>query len=208
MGKIFSTVTDAVGLTNTKAEKAAASASAAASANANALAADQLEFAKDQYEDWKAIYGSVQDNLGQYYNSLGADKVATLGLQSQQQEYQAAVRQIKSSAAARGLDGSTYEQATIDNATLQNATIRAGIRATAEDTAAQAKLGFLGVGLGQGASYLGNVTSAFNTGVNAFANQSSNLLNRSNQLNATNSKMLQTVYNDASSAVGAMVGGA
>ena len=202
MGKIFSTITDAVGLTNTSAERKAANAAAAASDNANALAADNLEFQKEQYNDWKAIYGSVQDNLGEYYKTIGADKIAAMGLEAQQREYQNTVTQIKQENAQKGLDKTPFEQAQLNNLNMQNATARASIRANAQDQANQQKLNFLGIGLGQGSAMLGNVNSASSTGVNAFTNQSNTLMGRSNQLNNTNSAMLRALVNEAGSAAG------
>lgn len=205
MGKIFSTVTDAIGLTDTKAERNAAQSAARAADNANALAADNIEFQKEQYNDWKAIYGDIQTNLGEYYKTLGPEKVAALGLTAQQQEYQVAIAEIKRTNAQRGLSDSVYEKSALDTMTMQNATARATIRASAENTANQEKTKFLGLGLGQGESMLGNIGNATNTGVNAFSNQSNTLMGRSNQLNATNSKTLNNVFDQATSAAGYFV---
>lgn len=206
MGKVLNSVTDMIGLTDYAGEKKAANASAAASAAGTAVAKENLDFQKDQYEDWKSIYGSLQQNLGDYYNSLGADKVAAMGLQAQQQEYQAAVKSIKTNAAARGLDGTTYAQSVEDAATLANASARAGIRATAADVAAQQKLGFLGVGLGQGSNMLANIGNASNTVTGSYMNTAGLQMGRANQLNNTNSQMTRMLTDSALSFAGTKVG--
>lgn len=181
MGGIIGKVTDAVGLTNHKAEEAAAKAAGFANAQAYALTKEQialqkeeLQFQKDQYTDWKNIYGDVQKNLGDYYKALDGTKITALGLEAQQKEYQSAVQLMEREAAQRGISGSGIEYAAKSAATFQNAEARARIRADANKKAAEEKLGFLGVGLGQGTNMLGtiaaqssNVNQAYTTGVNS-----------------------------------------
>lgn len=219
MGSIVSGITDAIGLTDTAGEKRAAEAAAAAQAQTAAMSKEQIElmkeqlqFQKDQYSDWKAVYGDIQENLGEYYNNLTGDKIATMGLQNQQKEYQAAVKAIEKDAAQRGIANSGVEYATKSAATFQNAAIKADIRSTADQKAAEQKLGFLGVGLGQGTQMLGeinnaasNVNTAFNTGIGATTQFATNQLSRSTTLNTNNTNAIGEVVG---SAIGWASGGA
>lgn len=200
MGKIVSKVTDAVGLTNTKAETRAANLAADNAAYSRQLSEEQiklmreqLEFQKSQYDDWKDIYGDIQENLGEYYNSLNPDDFATLGLENQQREYQAAVTQINKEAAKRGISDSGLDFAATTAATFQNAEAKARIRTNAEKEVAEQKLGFLGVGLGQGTQMLGqinnaasNANNAYGIGVNAATQFGNAYLNRSTKYGIAN----------------------
>lgn len=200
MGGIVGKITDAVGLTNHKAEEAAAKAAGFANAQAYALTKEQialqkeeLEFQKDQYEDWKNIYGDIQKNLGDYYKTLDGTKITALGLEAQQKEYQSAVQLMEREAAQRGISGSGIEFASKSNATFQNAEARARIRANANKAAADEKLGFLGVGLGQGTNMLGtiaaqasNVNNAYTTGVNSRTNMAGNYVGAQAQYGKSN----------------------
>lgn len=200
MGGIVGGITDAIGLTDHKGEKKAAQAAASNAAAANAmskeqidLAKEQLNFQKEQYTDWKAIYGDLQDNLGQYYNNLDPDKIVAMGLQNQQREFQQVDAALKRDFAQRGLQNSGAEVTQSAISQVQNATARAAIRTLAPQQVAEQKLGFLGVGLGQGTQMLGlinnsaaNVTNAFSNAVNARTSTSNNYLNRSTQLGVQN----------------------
>jgi hypothetical protein len=174
-------VTDFVGLTDYKgAEQQQAAASAAiASGSKDALQIsreniafqrEQMEYQKDQYSDWKAVYGDLQENLGDYYNNLSGDKLASKQLSAQAREFTQASKELQQSLAQRGISGSGVEAAAMTTMSMQQANQRAQIRSSADEQAVQQKLGFLGVGLGQGAQMLGtqvaqagNVGSAFNT---------------------------------------------
>ena len=185
MGKVLGKVTDAVGLTDYAGQEEAAKQAGFANAQQYALTKESielqketLEFQKEQYEDWQAIYGPVQENLGDYYNELDGDKLTALGLENQQREFQSAVKLIEQDAAQRGFTNSGAEFAAKSNATFQNAEARATIRSTSEERANEQKLAFLGVGLGQGQSMLGNinnassnVNSAYATGINGYVSR-------------------------------------
>lgn len=152
------------------------SAGAAASANleeANALnkeqitaAKDNLQFAKTAYADWTAVYGDIEKNLGDYYKNLSADKLTALGLQNQQLEFQKAKAAIQKDMAQRGIANSGIEVAQTTNAAFQNAEARARIRTEAPEKVAEAKQGFLSLGLAKQPALLANVGNAATT-VNA-----------------------------------------
>ena len=200
MGDVIGGITDAVGLTNRKGEKKAAQAAADANKAAVAMSKEQidfskeqLEFQKEQYADWEAVYGSLQQNLGDYYNSLDADELVTLGLENQQKECQAVETSIRRDAAQRGLKNSGLEYYEVNKAKVGNAIARASIRTSGDKMVAEEKLKFLGVGLGQGTALLGNVgssantvTSAYNSGINSRNNFGNSYINQSTQLGVQN----------------------
>lgn len=168
MGKIIGKVTDAVGLTDYEGQEKAAKAAGASSAAALALTKEQIAFQKEQYADWKAVYGDIQTNLGEYYKKLTPEKITALGLQNQQKEFQAAMEQVDADFARRGIAAdSGVVRAVKAKATFQNAEARAAIRTGAEQAVADAKLGFLGVGLGQGTQMLGIIGNAYGQGINS-----------------------------------------
>lgn len=122
-----------------------ASKKAAKSANASDKAA--LEFNKQQYEDWKSVYGPIQDNLSSYYSSLTPDYYETLGLEAFELERNSAMDQIETSLAQRGISDSGIATQIRAGADLGAATTRAQIRRQAPQQAATDKMNFLAVGM-------------------------------------------------------------
>lgn len=211
MGGIVGGITDAIGLTNHKGEEKAAKSAAAAQAAGTAMSKEQialmkqqLEFQKDQYEDWKNIYGDLQENLGDYYKDMNAEDITAMGLTNQQREYQAAVKMIETEAAQRGISGSGMEFAAKSAATFSNATVRAKIRTDAPEVVASRKMGFLGLGLGQGTQMLGainqaggNANSAFATGVNFHGNMAGNYISQQTNLSNANTDAMGQIVGSA-----------
>lgn len=182
MGGLVGGITDAIGLTDNKGAKTAQKLAQQNSDFAAAIAAESIEFQKEQYADWKAIYGDVQENLGEYYKSLSSERLTSLGLQNQQKEYQAALKQIKATAAQRGITGSDMEFAATTSATLDNARARATIRTNAPAQVASEKAGFLSLGLNQGTQMLQTINSAYGTSVNQRSSAFQGYLGQSSQL--------------------------
>lgn len=172
MGNIVSKITDSVGLTDYKGAERDRKYASQQAGLANDRADEEVRFQREQYGDWKRVYGSLQDNLGDYYNNLSADDLATTGLQAQQTEYQQFRQEFDKQAAQRGVADSKF----IESQQLQmgagNAMERARIRAQAPEQVAQQQLGFLGVGLGQGGQMLGINAQASATAVGAATNAS------------------------------------
>lgn len=124
---------------------------AASEANKTARdsAAAELDFAKQQYNDWLDVFGPVQDNLAEYYNNLTPDYIAATGLQNVETERAAALERVNQSLAQRGLLGSGLEAAAITDIELETAQQKAQVRSDAPNLAAQQRLGFLSLGYGQ-----------------------------------------------------------
>lgn len=152
------------------AKKASSSANAATAAS-SAATAEQLAFAKEQYNDWKNVFGDVQDNLAAYYKNLTPDAIEASGIQNINQQYSQANKQITQSLAQRGISSSGLEgQAMVDLAQKQ-AQDTANIRVQAPIMAAQEKMKFLALGLNQGTAAAASVGSAYNTQASLAANQ-------------------------------------
>lgn len=125
----------------------AANTQAQQAAEADAAA---LEFSKQQYADWKAVFGDVAKNLSSYYERLGNSDYATVrGLEAFEMEKDRALTRVRETLDQRGLGTSgAAVQVEQDFAEL-TATERARIRADAPREAAREQLSFLTLGMGQ-----------------------------------------------------------
>lgn len=167
MGGFVRTVTDTIGLTDyAGAEKSQRAAADAARAGV-ALSAEQIEFMKEQYNDWKAIFGDLQETLGDYFKSLEPDDVIAPKIQSINKELAKAKENIEVTLAQKGLDKSSISEKALTSLEVAGAQQRAIARATAEDEVRAKQMGFLGLGLGQGTQMLGQINMAGQTAVNA-----------------------------------------
>lgn len=122
--------------------------SKAARASADAQNA-QLSFDMERYDDWKNIFGGVQENLSSYYNSINPDLYAAAGLEAFEEERSNQMAQLDRSLAQRGLAESGIA-ATVKTAdAINSAEARAGIRRDAQTKAREEQTRFLQIGMGQ-----------------------------------------------------------
>lgn len=133
-----------------KASKSANNATAAASQ----ASAEQIAFAREQYEDWKATFGDIQDNLSAYYKNLTPETIQAQGAQALKQEYAATSQQLTQSLAQRGISGSGLEAQVMTDLATKQAQDQATLQVQAPMMAAQEKMKFLSLGLGQGQGQL------------------------------------------------------
>lgn len=154
MGQIVGGVLDGLGLTNTSQQNKAAR-------SANALNKENLDFQKQQYSKWNNIYGDVEKNLSDYFKNLSPDKIATFGLQKQQEAFQKSQEQITQNMAQRGLGGSKFEGYLETLNSMNNENRRAHIRATAPEAAARQKMQFLSMGIPQKNQLINNIGNAY-----------------------------------------------
>lgn len=174
-----------------KASKSANKASnkAAASADAQtALGYEQLDFNKQQYDDWNAIFGDTQKTLASYYNTLSPEFFASTGLQNIEQEYTRSRTQLDATLAKRGISNSGV--AADDFSTLEAARMmgRADVRNKAETQVRAEQVNFLAVGKGQQSQLQANMNSAYGNIANSYGNQANtqyglatNFTNQANQ---------------------------
>ena len=152
---------------------AAAVAGAAISSNASSKASkaaarsagDQLEFEKAQYEDWQNIFGPIQDNLSNYYQSLTPDYYEAAGLEAFQKERDSQMAQLQESLAQRGLSTSGVSAAIERTNAIDTAQTRASIRREAPAKAAEEQSRFLQIGMGS------NPANSYSTALGQVAQQ-------------------------------------
>lgn len=137
------------------------------------VAKGEQEFQKEQYEDWKSVYGSLQENLSKYYAELDVSDVIAQGLETEQKEFQTATSKLNRTLAQRGLVGSGIDVASHTALASTQAQSRARIRSTAEREVIDRKQGFLGIGLGQGAQLLSVAAQGANTVQSAYSGATS-----------------------------------
>lgn len=95
-----------------------------------------------QYDRWNSIYGTLQENLGEFYNNLTPQMLSATNLQMRQREYQTAVDTVRKNFAQRGVAGGA-QSAIEAGMAMDNARARAQIRADAPFQVAEAQTGFL-----------------------------------------------------------------
>src|SRR5690606_36525308 len=127
--------------------KKAADKSASAARDSAGIADDaamaQLDFAKEQYEDWKAVFGDIQDNLSTYYRNLTHDSYAAEGLQTFTRENREVIKSLRGNLEQRCLATSGAAAQLESDWSMFSAEQRALIRAEAPKKAAAEKLRFL-----------------------------------------------------------------
>jgi len=182
MGSIVGKVTDAVGITDNKGAKASRAEAERQARRSEKLTDAEIAFQREQYTEWKDIYGPLQEDLGTYYKNLTGDNLAAKHIESIQQESQAVQLQIDEELAQRGLAGSGLEAETLRRNIFQTGLAKANIRASAEELAAEKKKGFLGLGLGQGTQMLATQAGVSGTGVSSATNLSTSALSAATNL--------------------------
>ena len=152
---------------------------------ANAQLAWEEEVYQREQDSWANTYGSVEQNLSNYYNTLSADSYAVSGLENFQQEQETALTAAREALAQRGLSTSGAAAYTEIASATNQATTRAGIRSTAAENVAAQQQSFLSLGNGNEPS-----TSGIS---NVLASQASNAANASYQADAQLNSALSNV---------------
>lgn len=183
------------------------SSSASDSADASIAAADaaaqlqyktsqqQLEFAKQQYNDWQSIFGDTQIHLKNYYNNLSSDTIASLGIQNIEKEYARSSQMLDTALAQRGMSNSGATAAGLTQLEQTRMLGRAEAQTNAPMLAAQQKVSFLSAGMGQLSSTQSSINNAYTQQMNVLGQQYSGNMNQASQ------------YNTLAANAGANVGG-
>jgi hypothetical protein len=136
------------------------SASRSASRDARNASRDELNFARERYDDWKEVFGPIQENLAEFYNNLDGDFIAAQGLDYYEQERTKALTALREDLAQRGISNSGIAANVESKMAQQSIVDKARIRAEAPMQAAKLKTDFLQIGLGQNpANSMQNVLS-------------------------------------------------
>lgn len=215
---VFHSVTDAVGLTDYAGQKNARDIANRNSDLANkqadrsyGLTKDQLEFQKSQYNDWKNIYGPLQEDLGTYFKNLTGDKLAAQQIEAIQRESQQAQTNVDQQLAQRGLSQSGLQAEAIMRNQLTSSMAKANARANSDQLAANQKIGFLGLGLGQGTNMLGINAQVANQGASSaigamgvYGGMSNTALSNSTGLSKANIQSNQFIMDQATDIIGSI----
>lgn len=129
-----------------KQAKSAAKESAQIASDADAA---RLAFEREQYDEWQATYGDVEDSLAKYYETLTPSFRITQGLEAHEKEMERARTNLRETLDQRGIGTSGIAAQLETEMAVSSAEERARIRAAAPLEVAKEKLGFLQVGLGQ-----------------------------------------------------------
>lgn len=194
MGDVLGGVTDFIGLTDHKGEEEARDMAATQADRAYNLTKEAIEFQREQYEDWKNIYGPLQEDLGTYFKNITGDTITAQQLTEIQKSSQDAQRQTDIALAQRGLTGSGIEAQALMQNKYGTEMQKASVRANADQVAAERKMGFLGLGLGQGTQMLGIQAGVSNTGAQVAGNQASSALKVGSDLSQFNTGATADLY--------------
>lgn len=168
------------------ASKSSAASSEAAAASKKAaklqyqVSMAQLDFAKQQYNEWQGIFGPIEQNLSSYYKNLSSDTFAALGIQNIEQEYTRSREQLDTAMAKRGITDSGANAAGLTELETGRMLGRAQARAQAPTQVANQQLGFLSIGLGQQAQLQNGINNAYSNQINTLGQQATNSMNQSN----------------------------
>ena len=108
----------------------------------------RLGFEREQWEEWQATYGPIEDQLAHYYETLTPTLRITQGLEAFEKERTRSMEDFRQTLAQRGIEYSGIAAQVELEDKLGSAEERARIRAAAPMEVAREKLGFLEVGLG------------------------------------------------------------
>ena len=144
-----------VGVASVAGAAMSANASSKAAKSAAKSADNQLAFEQQRYEDWQNVFGPVQDNLSQYYQTITPAYYEAAGLEAFQKERDQQLEQLRTNLAQRGLNTSGVMAAVERSSAIDTAQTRANIRREAPAKAAEEQGRFLqiGMGLNPGNSY-------------------------------------------------------
>ena len=133
--------------------------------------AERMAFAREQYDEWQATYGPVEDQLAAYYETLSPTLRTVQGLEAFEKEKNRALTNLNENLAQRGIATSGIAAQQNTEVAINSAGERARIRAAAPMEVAKEKLSFLQVGLGQNPnSGVTNALSTQQTNANNIAN--------------------------------------
>lgn len=116
--------------------------------DARAADAEAMAFMQKRYDDWKSLYGGVEENLAKHYNSLTPAYYSVRGVEEFNKTKEEALTKIRENFAQRGIDpDSALAASTFANVELEAAKQKSQIRTEARDKVIEAKKSFLELGI-------------------------------------------------------------
>jgi hypothetical protein len=107
----------------------------------------QMQIYREQQERYNRLYGPIEENLANYYNTVTPKSATAQHLQQYQAEYQKQMKRFTETAAQRGVS-ETAQMAMKQQAELGSAAARAQIRYDTPQALRQSQQGFLALGAG------------------------------------------------------------
>ena len=129
----------------------------------------------EEYDQWKAIFGPLQEDLGTYYNNLTGTSLSNAEVARIQEASQKARDQVNVSLAQSGRTDSGTREYILSTMEYQAEIDKANIRSTAEERALAQKGSFLALGLNQ-ANNISTQQNSIASAMQANTNAQSNLL--------------------------------
>lgn len=162
---------------------------------------DSLARHQASIDDWENTFGSIQDNLSDYFQNLSPDMRAAKGIQDFEGQRATAMKQVQEQFAQRGISGGGAEASAMLQDAVSSSEARAGIRNQAEQSVVEDKQQFLSMGLGtKPAANMGGagptgprlLNAPTGQGVsNAMANQTNSMQDQANWMQQNASQQAQ-----------------
>lgn len=179
------------------ADKAYSSADAASQLQYEA-SMEQLDFAKEQYAEWESVFGPIQQNLSDFYQSRSSDSIASQGIQAIEAEFTRSRQQLDASLAKRGITNSGATAASLTQLESSRMLGRANVQANADSQLASEASNFMNLGYGQQAGLQNNISNAYTQQMSNAGNQ----ISTQNQLANQYSNQAAQAYSGIGSSVG------
>lgn len=161
------------GISASKDAKEAAEAQAQALNRMVDLQNEQLQLYKDELDNFQSVFGSVEQNLKNYYNSLSPDSVAAKDIQNLEVEFNRVNTQLNQQLAQRGLSNSGAAAAANTALASNLATSRAEARSNASQKVANQQLGWYSLGTQQKHAALAGLSGAYGQAMQGQSNLAS-----------------------------------
>lgn len=194
--------TDALGLTDYARQEQQDKLAVEQQDRADTLADEEIAFQREQYDDWKDIYGPLQEDLGTYFNNISGDKLAAKQVEQIQQQSQASQQQLDQTLAQRGMSNSGLSAELLNQNLFNTSMAKADAFSNADQLAAQEQMNFLGLGLGQGTTMLGTQANVANSAIGSNTSSANTASTNATNIGAANTGFMQDL---AGTAIGAGV---
>lgn len=162
------------------------------------MSQQQLDFSKQQYQDWQNIFGDVGETLSSYYKNLDPDMFASLGIQNLEQEYTRSRQLLDSSLASRGIANSGITTDSLTGLETARMMGRAEARTYAPMQVAQQQLGFYQAGQGMQSNASNAISNSYSGVINTLGANA----NRQQQLANSYTNQASQAYAGIGSSIG------
>lgn len=163
---------------------------------------EQIQLMKDQLDNFQAVFGSVEQNLKNYYNSLSADSVAAKNIQNLEVEFNRASTQLNQQLAQRGLSNSGASVAANTSLATSLATSRAEARSNAASQVANQQLSWYSLGTQQKQAALAGLNNSYSSGASLYGNLANLYGSQANQASTAATQSFSNIGSTVSNAIG------